>query len=539
MKIGHFFDAIEVTEFVPSAFRKLFIRSTIIARFGRQLEGLHDNPVALGSALLKATDLFKDRSGLTDDHRVLFSLEEIKRDHPWMNEAAIGDHLGWMIDSRRNSETINLVLDVINDSVPRNRAKSFTNYTPTLSIQRLARDLLAGLKNPDERELTEALLTGRLYLVREKAQRITKLHPNILRRVREMFILWALLDMQIMATRLFHAEHFALETGDENDPTLMTIQTINDLILDLSKKAKMMVKAFASRKNDRTLRKELDAFIKDNGLEGHARRNAKSMGISDAELVPGAQTPELRKKLSSFLKHLDAETDKLVQGFGESTQRGTKTVTRVDFAKEVNSTQKLKFASKPLSSGDKKKGTEEAKLSASTTRFSMPVLTALAYSVRRVTSAIASLPVNHQILSHDAAADALPALWDDATQAKIRQGLLGVYRHLFTRDHRRISKSGQGPFVLPSHDEPNALVKVADAQNLSAHKSAIFGVGQSPSDIMASDKASNPKGTWGQVSELEEYRRGNHREPEDEYIDRLFECSLGWRLEGSFLGGKE
>ena len=537
VKIGQLFDAIEVTNFVPSAYSELLLRSWTTARFGAELYGFHDDAEALGSSLLKENDFFKARSGLTDDHRILFRLEEIKRDHLSLNETAIREHLSWMVDSRRNPQTIKLVLQAINEPLRKGETSSFSSAAPQLVLQRLAGDLSQGLANPQQRQITEALLTGKLHQVAVEAAQMQDLPPQLIQRIREMCILWALLDLQIMAARLFHAEWNVLEAGGLNDPNLVTVRSVNALIKDFMKKARALTDAFKAGKDGSKLGKKLDHFIAEHGLEAHAKRNAAAMGLS-AHLPSGTLPPELQAELLAFLENAEEIAQHIHKAFGESMQSNARTYTRLQYAKQVNQTGKLKLAPDRFHSGKDREAILEANMSTSTIRFSMPVLTALIYAIQRMTATIGGLPTGDEIASHKADSNAPPALWDDRTQSVIKQRLIEVYRNLFARDHRRIADDKKDPFTLPDEEDDFALVPVAQAKNLPPKVALVMGAGQSPSIMVDLElerrqygvKARPPKEAIRDANILEGYRSGPVRAPEELYIDRLFESSLARRL---------
>jgi hypothetical protein len=545
MKIGQLLDAIEVTSLKPKSFPDLLIRSWTLVRFGRDMIGKHKDAEALGKKLLAQTDFFKARSGLTDEHRVVFAIEDLKRDHLSLNKQAFIHHLEWMVDSRRNPETIRLVLDAYRLPTKKGAKNSFPEV---FDLHRLAGDLAAGLSKPEEKGLTEALLTGRLYLTAEKASELESAgHTLPIRRIREMMVMWAILDLQIIVARLFHAEWRALEN---DDPTLIRLSSVHNLIQKLVKQARAMERAFNTGKDNPKLTAKVEKFLDEHDLRKHARRNGFSMGLTQTQMMPGGASPKIRGQVKRYLQHVRKAGERIVGGFEASMDKDAKSPTRLEYAKSVNQTGKRKLAASPFHSWEDVDGIREARMNASTSRFSMPVLTALVYAIQRVTATIGSMPGDRRIAQYTADPNGPPEMWSEQDQLIIKSRLIDVYRNLFVRDHRRIADEADETddceltaeldrSFLDDDDGQHVLVKPSSARHLPEKIKHILGVGYRPDEMV--DHSLNGAGT-GRTKKrkyrdaimhaniLDGYRQGTMHAPEEAYVGPLFESSVGSRI---------
>ena len=524
MKIGDILDAIEVTSALPSAFPELLSRAWVTARFGRELVGLHTNAVALGSALLKLNDFFDPRSGLTDDHCIVIPFHEIPRGRSSLDRTALLDHLRWMIDSRRDVRIIGMIVGAVNKALSDRRGRAKAGRIPTLQLERLADDLLAALDDSLERELAMALLTGELHRLPAAIEKLGANKPQrIPRYVRDMMILWGLLDLQIIAARLFHAEWYALGAGKPGDPELVTIRSVRAVLEKFLAAAREFEEAFRTGKDDPKLGAKAKAFLIEHGLEAHALRNAKAMGLSDEEIAPGGLPKAKKEQLKRYLQFVGAGAEVIKKGFDQSLT--TASHTRLEYAQMAGQTGKLKVSNRIFDTRADIEAKLEAYRSAATERFSMPVLTSLAYAIKRVTEALSKIPADEGILHWQPSPSDEPTLWRSDVGSELHKELFQIYRHVFVRDHRRLPMEAKKDQQSKTEKRKGGKVK-ADP----AHFERIINPKESPQVVVANG-AGLPKQTFSDANLLAAFREGGEGVREGAYIDRLHESSISWRFD--------
>jgi hypothetical protein len=180
-----------------------------------------------------------------------------------------------MVDSRRNPETIRLILTEIQHCGGVRGDPAYNKELVNLRLQGLAEDLSKALSKPSEAVIAKALLEGNLYKVRAELSARDEVDGVLAITVRRTYILWCLFDLQVMAARLFHAEWNALETGGMHDPRLVSVRAVKALVSELLEWAEKIEKAFKAGASEREISESLRQFIKEHDLEAHARRNGE------------------------------------------------------------------------------------------------------------------------------------------------------------------------------------------------------------------------------------------------------------------------
>ena len=510
MKIAHLLEAIEISKATPKAFPELYLRAFQSARFGNSLIGKTDDPYELGAGLLAQGDFFKARSGFLDTQRVYFPVDAILSRSSSPTEA-IRDHLRWMLDCRRETDTIRLIVGVLNKPATVGTRASRLRHVRKLSLDLLANDLAKGRANEDERALVDALLSGELHRICCEISKLEGRPKGVpTQMIREMLVVWALFDLQIIAARLYHAERHALETGEAYEPQITTIASVGALMKEIATFADAFVAAFKAGKMSSELDEKLRAFIQHHDLERLALRNGRAMGLTEDEMQSGGISTKKLEKIARFLAFLSKIARILLAGFDASVQPEAKRYTRVELATIHASTLKLKYREEFHTPKAVKKQ-YEGNMRASMTRFSMPTLTALVYGIRRVTETIASIPADTSITSFRADAEHPAQLWTKRSQAEVRKQLLGIYRMLYTRDQRSsdgiedLPKALSLPLASSGGFQPTELVENAIAK-------------RDPKEAISSAKL------------LDQYRHAVPDEPETQSIAKAFESSLQWRF---------
>lgn len=508
MKIGHILDAIEISSFVPSEYPSVLQLGYEIARFGRPMTGLSTNPLALGRELKRQRDFFHCRSGLLDSHRVMFDLDDILAGANGRS-VALASHLKWMIDCRRNPGTISVILD----QFKKQKDKRQHDDLATLSPEILATALLAHLDTPAEKNIAVALIEGDFSKIPDQLSASAPPSKKLQRTIRRMYVYWCLFDLQIMSSRLFHAEWNALEAGAMEDPSLVTMNTVTGLMERLREAAIEFETAFKNGLDGDDLSERWHHFIKEHGLEGHARRNAALMKIDAAGRMP----PSQRRKLIRFLNDVRLRAEHVHGEFVATRTDKTELKTIVHRARMPNEKRVAKQSPK-----DEIAAILEANACASSMRFSMPVLTALSYSVLRVVAAIRAIPADENISSYRGEQDEEFELLSPGSASALRSRLLMIYRGLFSRDsylQRGEDNSVTTRVVLPP----------SEARGLDRKIALKLGAGIESKDVLLDREVR--RNSPADARKIEGYRQTE--DPAVETLNWIFESSLWGRLDGS------
>lgn len=523
MKIGHIFDAITINNPLPSNVIDELMNSLVYLRYGAALVGFHDNPTRLGAAVLKSDDFFRIGSGLVDSHHIVFDLDEIRSKYDGGSAPQLLEHLQWMVDSRRNPNTIRLIMAALNEALAKADIEA-------IDLPRLARDLEAGLADADEKALTQSLLTGKVSTIEDESEKLSQASkPVPVRRVREMLVVWALLDLQIIASKLFHAEWNALETGGEN-PDLVNIATIRDILEKFRDHAREVAKAFRTGRHDPKLARSTRWFLRKYGLEAHAVRNGLSMGFTLDELRSSQPPKSKRRQLGRFLDAVEKEAERIYQKF-EPVDPSDTHYTVEDSAKLHGQSVKVKMGAPQSQTPTQIQAKERHRTRASSNRYSMSALVALIYGVRRVVEAIASIPADDRVSQFTGVPRPETGLLSQDAQSKLVEQLVPIYRHLFTRDANSSGdKRGNDLDTIgPAHwyepgERPVPLVPESETKPLGA-LAAHFGADRSPETIL--DEArhrAHPYKAYKTADAIEQLLRAGSRLPNAVETSKGYVC---------------
>jgi hypothetical protein len=250
------------------------------------------------------------------------------------------------------------------------------------------------------------------------------------------------------------------------------------------------------------------------------------MDFSPEELDGDEIAPEKRRKLMRFLNEVRDKARELEGGFDAALQNKPQLDSRLYHARRKGHTTKEKRAIQPTGAAAVKL-LLEANASASSIRFSMPVLTALTYSVHRVVETIGSLPAGVDIIDFDGTQGDHAQLLGKKQRSALRDNLVGIYRNLFVRDHYRLGKNK--PKL--SDDGHPPVINEDVASRLDPKTALLFGAHQEPAAAISNGLGISA-GQRADLKVLENYHRSDDREPEEEFIDWVFEASLSARLSG-------
>ncbi len=158
MKIGHIFDAIEIDNLDPRRFSQHLVDGWMRIRFAKPRKGYSDSD-AIGAALIASENFAWKSSGWFDHGGITFPADLVPATK---NREELRAHLEWMIDCRRDPETLKYIHKAITRQLPApaNALKSAVRRTSLV-------ELINGLERFEEHHppLAEALLTGRLWTV--------------------------------------------------------------------------------------------------------------------------------------------------------------------------------------------------------------------------------------------------------------------------------------------------------------------------------------------------------------------------------------
>jgi hypothetical protein len=515
MKIAHILAAIEVSSLEPSSYPAMLMNHWVTARFGEDMVGRHQDRWELGSRMLKMKDFTKEPSGFTDNQFVLFPLELL----PSTAEGLRG-HLPWMLVASGNGQIVSEILRGINGATK----TAHKGKVPALKLDRLADDLAQTLSegSPAEVALTQALLTGELHRVKTLAAMLTPEEEKLAtRRVREMYMIWAFFDLQIIACRYFHAEWNALEAGWEH-PDLVKHSTVQALATNLVRMARELEMLFAQGASGADLSPKLRAFVEDNGLEALAKKNGASMGFTPEELKTGVIPASRRAEIARYLTHVRKEGEALLERY---VAHGASYVSlRIDKANYWRRSRESNFA---LLGMDTR---WVFNLTASSERFSMSTLLGLVYSVDRVVATMAALPITADILKMDGSEAGAAALLSRKAQIKLKEVIFPVYRHLFTRDHAHTRRTDAEYRQEADASRADVFEQPRTSGNKLWQKQ--MGVGLTPEEIL--NEPSGPNQRLPQMrreaNRLHVYRVRDEPEDERAIQDRWHESSLLERL---------
>lgn len=515
MKIAHILAAIRVSSLDPTSYPAMLMNAWVTARFGEDMIGRHEDRRELGRRMLKMKDFTKVPSGFTDKQFILFPLELLPS-----TAEGLRAHLPWMLVASGNKQTVSEILKGINGATK----TAHKGKVPALKLDRLADDLAQTLSkgSPAEVELTQALLTGELHRVKALAAMLTPEEEKLAtRRVREMYMIWAFFDLQIIACRYFHAEWNALEAGWDN-PDLVKHSTVQALATTLVETARELEMLFAQGANGADLGPKLRAFVEHNGLEAHAQRNGASMGFTVEELKTGLIPASRRAELARYLTHVRKEGEALLERYvahGESH-----VPLRIDKANHWRRTRANNFTLPGL------RTRWVFNLTASSERFSMSTLLGLFYAVDRVVATMGALPLTADIFEMDGSEPAAAALLPPQAQLALKKVIFPIYRHLFTRDVDHTKRTDAEYRDEADVTRPDVLEKVRTPGNRRWQKH--MGVGLTPEEILNDPSGSEPRprNALCEANQLHAYRK--LEEPQDERAiqDRWHESSLLRRL---------
>lgn len=418
MKIKHIFAAIELDSLDPERFSKHLVDAWRRIRFASPPSG-YSGSDKIGAALIGTENFAWKSSGWFDQTGITFPAGLL----PKYDNELLG-HLEWMIDCRRNQDTVAYLWNSVRKMLPTHPPAHCFVKQKTLGeiagdISRLAED---------EPLLAKALLTGRLSrasaLVAKKHQSLSSCgHLNT---IVAMVIIWALFDLQVIAYRLFHAEWNALDAGMDSTEN-MTVGTLQQIARTIAEMAKRTAKAFKNRKRISELDPELRDFVLENDLVNVARQNAARLKISRTSVKDRAHE---REAIAGYLQYLQGRLTEIGRVLGNGRDR--RRLTLVGYAAHAAGTSKGRFRAVPLD--DKKARALESKQSVATARFSLPALTALLYAAEGVVSELAKIPSGGNVVRN---ADGLFSGGRSLLQPKQRKNLIAcffpIYRDLFVR----------------------------------------------------------------------------------------------------------
>ncbi|WP_343345878.1 hypothetical protein WJT74_01170 [Sphingomicrobium sp. XHP0239] len=517
---------------------KILAKSWDLARFSPDFVGATNDPRALGRALLRIgkitngelpecpelRDLYHCRSGLLDTHRVLFDFDDIVTSLS-NSELEMRDHLRWMIDSRRNAATISLILKALKNT------KSVNGELSGLSPEVVGRQLNEHLKNPDESVIVKKLIEGNLHEIPNLVEKTKCCSNKLQKTIRKMHVYWCLLDMQIMTTRLFHAEWNAYEKGGMFDPENVTVASFRNMLQELIKKAEQLEQSFKRGEDGADLDAKLLDFIEENGLEDIARRHAEFMKTDpDSPLSKSERRKLLRfmNELKRRVQRMDADLQKILED--RVRHHDMARISRDNDSRDKNKTggEKRKH---DIHARDNCKGILEANASVSTIRFNLTTQTGLLYLSHRVLSAMNKIPKDERILTNYGPDSLDHQYFSDVELRRIRDDIAGIYRALYIRDQRL------NPHIYEVEDKltpQDPLLSPQDCDRLDPEMAVKFGAQASPEEMVASHLGFSSSKV-ADVAPINRYRLAHPKDPQVEYLDWLFESSLWARLDGSIV----
>ena len=418
MKIKHIFAAIELDSLDPARFPKHLVDAWRRIRFSAPPDG-YSGSDRIGAALIGTDNFAWKSSGWFDRTGITFPADLLPRD-----ETELLAHLEWMIDCRRNRDTLAYLWNSAQKLLPR-------QLVGTCFVERKKLSELAGALSHLSRSepfLVRALLSGRLWrasaLVAKKHERLrSREHLNT---VVSMVIVWALFDLQVIAYRLFHAEWNPLDAGMDS-PENMTLESLQKIAGTISDMGNRATKAFQKGQGVDQADPELRDFIAENDLLSVARKNAvrlKIGGLSSSNRVAE------RQAIASYLRYLQGRLAEIERIFARRAIRPRLTVT--GYAAHAAGVSRGRFAPGPIR--DPKARALESKQSVATARFSLPAMTALLYAVESVVGELGALPSGGRVRREaDGQFKGGRPLFKTQQRKQLIARLFAIYRDLFVR----------------------------------------------------------------------------------------------------------
>jgi hypothetical protein len=544
VRLGPIFSAIELESLKVTGFHATLVNAWRRRRCGTKSADDIADADKCGERLLDSGNFGAAASGLFDNHHVCFPESRLPR-----AAADIVERLEWMIDNRRNSRTIALLLRVYNHHLQDVVAaddhevlqKEKVIGRSLLNLDTISKSLASlWRKQP---VIASSLLAGRFGALPAATASLTgaeRIRVAVL--VRHMMMIWALFDLQIISYRLFHAEWNALEGGAFDDANIVTIAGMRELMVELNKVAKLARKDFEAGKDVDDVGKKLRVFIEHHELLGHAQRNAQLLGLDENDLADAETLATARKSISTYLSWLGKTMQSLINKIVAA--KGERSVTATDRAK-IHA--KIKGAShrheigipKPAATRSGKLGTLEDKRESSVERFSLPVVAAICMAVRRIIDDIGSLPIDDSILSLDLSSESKKTrLFQERTQAKITGEFIRLYRALYVRDKNHAPGLVEDyPLHLEDseHSRHDGRQSVEPAGVIARH-GEIMGAGLTPNDIltMTFEGARPSARSYAEASAvgqmIDDQRAEDKLTADNDWIDENFKGSLRSRL---------
>lgn len=413
MKVNHIYAAIELDSLDPRRFPRALVKAWRSIRFAEPPEGYAGSD-KIGAALIHTPNFAWKSSGWFDRNGITFPSELLP-----ITRADLLVHLEWMLDCRRDPDTLGYLHHAINKQLPA-PAEARGSLVWRTPLVKLVDDLMKLRR--DEPLLAKALLTGRLWragvLATGKQEQLgEKKHLNT---IIWMFIIWALFDLQIIGYRLFHSEWNAADAGPESGER-MTLGSLQKLADDTEQMAGAAAAAFRNGGTLETIGPKLRAYIDNNDLLALAQKNAAALGIDEESLASGAFGVH---SLALCLRYLQRQLGTIKKLFMKRAYR--RRLTLVGYANHAAGHSKARFTNKARM--------QLSKQTATTARFSVPALTGLLYAVEGVVGGLGSLPLRGKLrTSADGRMEGSRPLLGKQRRQQVVAALFTIYRDLFVR----------------------------------------------------------------------------------------------------------
>lgn len=413
MKINHIFAAIELDSLDPRRFPRALVKAWRSIRFAQPPEGYAGSD-KIGAALIQTPNFAWKSSGWFDRNGITFPAELL----PTTREDLLV-HLEWMLDCRRDPDTLGYLHHAINKQIPA-PAEARGSLVWRTPLVKLVDDLM-NLRR-DEPLLANALLTGRLWragvlAMGKQKQLAEKKHLNT---IIWMFIIWALFDLQVIGYRLFHSEWNPADAGPDSGER-MTLGSLQKIAATMEEMAGATAAAFKNGGTLETIGPKLRAYIDSNDLLALAQKNASALGIDEEALASGAFDVH---SLALCLRYLQRQLGTIKKLFMKRAYR--RRLTLVGYANHAAGHSKARFTSKARK--------QLSKQTATTARFSVPALTGLLYAVEGVVGGLGSLPLRGKIrTSADGRVEGSRPLLGKQQRQQVVAALFTIYRDLFVR----------------------------------------------------------------------------------------------------------